>query len=480
MSGQPVPAVGPFSKAWWTSNTPHRQGMTSCDFRRWAGTHAGPHGTGWKHRSTAVPLATGIGAHKGVQLIAEWILDWQEAHPGQQLVECPRGVVAWAATEAAERYEAKARAKGLLVTMNDATATAAIDQLIREQTCLVEGLTWVWALVHLPGLLAQYRLVAAEQEDGLVLDCTCGLGDAITDFDLHSQRGCEGIYYQTKCDQLWQHLQRQTTTYVEFKTWGSINIQKRERWKFDGQLRANMEAASRKFGVMVDEAFVVALLKGWRGRDKGAPPTDAKYQHSVLCYGYMDEGAPPIRQPEFALKFRNFDVVTGKNRQLPGSFKKTPVWEMPIPQTREGASIVESWITNHFTPDAYGDCIEVLGPFPRQQVLLPQTLEGIKAEERRWRADVEMLREQGAVMPDHPLVDATIARSWECLGYDATPCEFGYICFREAGWQDPETTGRYERRRPHHAPEAQAVIALGHQLPESDDDEFGISEESDE
>lgn len=473
MSDQPVAMIGPFPKAWWTSNTPHVVSTTGCDYRRWLGQHAGAHGTGWRYVSHAVPLATGTGIHKGVQLVAEWILDWQAAHANQRLLEIPRAVVAWAATEAAERYAARARARGLQLTLTDATTSEMTEALIVEQATLIEAVTWVWAVVHLPALLQEYVLVAVEPEDVVVMDCTCGLGDGISDVGLHDARGCAGIYYQAKCDQLWRKIDRQTLTYVEFKGWGSVNLYKRAKWKTNGQLILNMEAASRRYGVGVDEAFVVALIKGWRGRDRGAPPTEPKYQHTPLIYGYYDEGNPPLRPPQFAAQYTTLDALTGKQHRLPSTFKKLPIWQMPLTASREGATAVETWIVDHCTPKVLAEAIEVLGPFQRNVLQVPRSILAVRAEERRFRADVDYLREQGAVMPDHPLVDQVIARSWECLSYDGIPCEGTRVCFYEPGWENPEAMGGFERRRPHHEPEAAAVAALGHELPAHEDDEDG-------
>lgn len=458
---------------WYTSNTPQAKGWTHCDMARYLGQHAGPHGTGWKHRSTAVPLATGIAFHKGQQMIGEWILEWQDKHPNQRLVELPVEVTAWAATEAAEQYTAKATAKGLLVTSTDATAAIYINQLIAEQACLIEGMIWVWSLVLLPPMLQSYRLFCVESEDTIILDCTCGLGEAVADLALHQQRNCAGIVEQCKEDQIWQHVDRKTLTAVQFKTWGTTNAGKENKWNHSLAMLANMEAATRRLGIPVDEAFVDLNLKGWRGRDKGAPETDPKYQHSVLCQGCYDPGNPPIREAQFAAKYRTRDPLTGKNHQLPSSFQKFNVYDptIEIPLVRPGASRVESWVRQFIPADVQGELIKRLGPYSRSQLKVPLALAGIKAEERRWRADVEFLREHGAVMPNHPLIDEVIARSWECTSYDNTPCEFGFICNREPGWQDPEGSGRFERRRPHHRPECDAVLAQGVELPDDDDND---------
>lgn len=455
---------------WYSSNSPHKDGTTTCDMARYLGYHAGSHGTGWRLKSQNIPLATGAGLHKGLQNVADWIMEYQANHPNRRLLELPIEVAAWAATDAAESYRARATARGLLLTENDSTVREAVETLIAEQATLIEGMVHVWCLVHLPALLSEYVLVAAEREDGLIFDCTCGLGDAIVDEGLHVARNCAGILYQTKCDQLWRHATRSTHLYPEFKGWGTINAGKEKKWEHDGQLLFNLEAASKKFGVPVDEAIVAVLLKGYRGRDQGDPPEAPKYQHSPLCYGYFRGGAPPFNTAEWKAKAKWRDEF-GKGHTLPftgpNRFQKVPIWNEAIPMEpiREGASRVETWVRRHIEPIQYADLIRVLGPFPRNQVRLPLAVKGILAEERRFRSDVELLRTHGAVLPDHPMIDDVIVRTWECTNYDGTPCSFKRICFREPGWENPEGSGWYERRRPHHAPELAAVEALGIDLP---------------
>lgn len=472
----PTALNGPYPLLWYSSNTPHKQGQTHCDYARWLGQHAGPHGTGYRLRSTAVPLATGIAHHRGLELIGGWILEHEQKFPGA-LYQLPVEVAAWAADEAASAYEATARARGLQLTALDATNAAAIEQLIMEQRTLVEALVWIWALVRLPGLLPEYTIFAVEDEECIVMDCTCGLGEQIADHDLHAANGCAGIAYQDKPDMIWRRRNDPNSyAYIQAKSWGSINASKEMKWEHDAQLLFGMEAASRRYGINVTEAFVDISLKGWRGRDRGKPVTEPKYQHTYLAYGYhnpviglqdvMSDTAAAIGA--WAAEDSWHDGT--RPRKLSGDYAKVPIWEpeRPLPVVREGASRVENWVRGVLTPLQQAKQLTVLGPFPRPVNRVAKAVAGIKAEERRFRADVEYLREHGAIFPDHPLVEEVISRSWECTHYDGTPCFGRRVC-----WDDmhPETSGKFERRRPHHVPELEAVLALGHDLPESDEHE---------
>ena len=107
---------------WFTSRTPAIEGQTHCAYARWLGYHAGPHGPGWRRRATHIPLATGAAVHEGLELLGGWLKDANKP-PSPE-------VIAWAATEAASRYEQQARHKGLILTLGDVDATSAYDHLI--------------------------------------------------------------------------------------------------------------------------------------------------------------------------------------------------------------------------------------------------------------------------------------------------------------------------------------------------------------
>lgn len=461
---------------WFTSRTPARDGQTHCAMSRYLGQHAGVHGTGWRRRATAVPLATGTYVHKGVELLTGWWQEWSLKHPGQQLTAMPAEVIRWAAGTAADQYEAKARKQGLLVTLGDLDSNEGMLTLIAEQRTLVEGLVWVWALFRLPMLLASYRILAIEQTDTIMLDCTCGLGDAVSNWRLHETRGCQGICHQGKGDLLLESLTDETRPYIELKTASSSNIGRERGYEHDGQLLLNIEAASRKHGKRIGPAFVDVLYKGWRGRDKGDPLDAPKYQHSILCYGYFDPGSPPVREPGWAAEYWWTDQM-GKRHRLGNQYKKTPIWDdtLPMPMIAPDATRVESWIRGYVTMAMLPDLMKVLGPFEQRSDLLNDALASVRAEENEWRDRVVTLHEANIHGPDG--AQAVISRSFQCTNYDGTPCAFKLICDKTPGWQDPGTMTRgdgqviYIPRKPHHSEELAALIDRGLTFESDDDDD---------
>lgn len=429
--------------------------------------HAGPHGTGWRTRATSIPFATGGAVHIGLESIGKWLLEYQQGRPQQHVTELPDEVIAWAAIDAADQYERTARARGLLLAHNDTTVETAMDDLILEQRTLIEALTWVWALERLPGLLAQFQMVDVEAEEALILDCSCGLGMAVFDPTAHEARQCTGIAQQSRLDWLMARLDTQALVDIEFKTKASPQPAWETAWEHSSQLWIQMDTASRRLGRDVAHAYVDVLFKGWRGRDKSAPPEVPKYQHSFLCYGYFDEGSPGLRDAAWSPSYRYVDSQ-GKGHTRGKNFRRHGIWDpnTPLAEVRPGASRVESWVRGILTTEERASCLKVLGPFPKPRSRTPLAIKGLLAEETVWREKVRALQAIGATMPDHPEIDDAISRSWKCTGFDGVPCMFKWMCNREVGWEDPEGSGKMIPRTPHHALERDAFLAKGASFPE--------------
>ena len=482
---------------WFTSNTPITEGQRHCRMARYLGYHAGAHGTGWRRKSLSVPLATGGAVHRGVELIAEWVLDYQAAHHGmppapsaRYPLGIPAPVVAWAATEAAAQYEASARKRGFEETaltavgvddVDPATLPPAVETLILEQRTLIEGLIWLWAIVQLPGLLGPYRVLDSEREEGLILDCSCGLGDAVADIGTHHARGCTGIVVQGRADLLLESTVSGQVTYQEIKTKASPNYPWEKAWEHSGQLRVNMEAARRRLGREVAAGYIPTLFKGKRMSDRDDPAAPRR-QDSPICYGWFDEGSPGFRPEAWAAAYK-FQDDYGKNHTLGKNFVRTPVWDLSVTLPLRETNLIErgvevtrvgQWVTQYLTPLQRAQIVKVLGPFPFQASAIPLTLQSIQVEEDDWRDRVRLIRGNAAELhlSDVELADAYVSRSWNCTPFGGEPCMFKPICERASGWQTPETMGVYEFRTPHHAPEREAFEAGGVVFPAPEDDEF--------
>ncbi len=483
-----------FPAIWYTSGTPIGIGQRGCAFERWLSNHAGTHGTGWRRKAVAVPLATGKGVHNGIELVGKWILDYQAAHPRAHVTQVPFDVVAWAAIEAAERYAEGARKQGLEITKTDLDAKPAIDRLILEQQTLIEAQVWIYCLARLPVMLADYRLLDVEREETPVIDCSCGLGDWVGSVEVHAARGCTGICMQGRADFLWEGVSAHVggkIVYEEFKTKATPNYGWENAWEHAMQLVINMEAGSQRLGREISEAFVPVLYKGRRDRfdrnDQSAP----RVQQSPLVYGYFDPGNGMTRLPEWSARNYWKDDY-GKGHYLPKTYARVGIWDDTVDTLagsnpngvafRGEASRVERWVTGWILPSQYPELLKVLGPFPKPRARVPKAIQSVLTNERAWRQDVDALRRLGIYTAlDHaqdlPAVDAimaadVIARSWNCTKFDGTPCAFKQVCHDDL---DITASPEFEIRTPHHSIEAAAlrpyVEALGLAFTNEDEDE---------
>lgn len=496
--------------------------MRHCQMARYLGYHAGPHGTGWRKIRQSIPLATGSAVHTIAELMGEWIKEFQSAHHGMPPQQLPKDVIAWASSEAAAQYEVNARARGLVSAseldvlegmtspaavgtvdqsgqpaLSDLQAMAAIGEgdagsneynsqgafespndraarfqnnIILEQRTLIEAIGWVFGSLYVPNLLQTHRVLDVEREEQIIIGCTCGLTEAVTNWLPHYNRGCTGMVQQGRADWLLEgHAQnvKGEIVYDEFKSKAQPNMSWSKAWEHSGQLYINMQAAERRLGKRVSAANIPILYKGWRGRDRNDPITEPKYQHSVLCYGYYQEARPPFAEAEWRGHYRYVDDQ-GKGHTLPRTYTKQPIWEegRPMPAARDGASRIESWVTQQIltSPKNWPDLLNVLGPFPMPSPTRQlQHLRSVEAEEGFWRAHVNYVREaveQYGVDEDEAASEV-FSRSWACTHFGGDPCEFRPICDRNPGWETPGTMGVYKMRRPHHGPEREAVETAG-------------------
>lgn len=488
-----------FVKLWYTSGTVINTGQRDCAYKRWIGYSAGKHGTGWRKRATAIPLATGSGTHRGMEMVGKWLIDWQAAHAGLRLFggePLLQEVIAWGASAAASEYAENARSRGLELTNRDVDTVAATEQLILEQATLIEAQVWVYCLGRLPVMLADHVLVNVEVDENPVIDCTCGLGDWVADSVTHAARGCAGIVLQGKADFIWRNVTSGKFKYEEFKTKATPNYGWEMAWEHSGQLLINMEAASQRLGVDVDEAFVPVLFKGRRDRSDWNDKTSPKIQQSPLVYGYYDPGNGMLRPPEWASRYKWYDDY-GKGHTLPRTFKRTLITDQTIDLPsgnenpngvtfRSGASRVERWVTGWILPIQYPELLKVLGPFPKPRIAVEDRIQSVRAEERKWREDLKYLRECQVFTPTDVRRDITlgpitaadiIPRSWNCTNFDGTPCAFKWVCHREVGSENGiENNPEFEIRRPHHETELEAFQAHGVVFPTDDTETEGDPE----
>lgn len=437
-------------------------------------------GYGIRLKPRAIPLATGSALHRGGELSLLYMQEHNEV-PSRDAM---RGFIADAIGEYLEWCETR----GFQQTESDDN-----ERVMHEQICLIEGLAWtVWKIL-LPALHQHFVVVAVEQEDVLVWDCDCGLGDEQGDYTEHETRGCGGIGVQVRGDAYLRSRSSGELVCFDWKSDGNVH-----RYDWAEQFRASMQMAlqvisgERLLGEPISGGVIVAgLHKGWRSKEKtlqedgsyAEDPNDkTKYQQSPFCYAFRKPGNPPLEAEDwrFSYYYQEWDDKKGKmvGRSLKGKgFFKASLWGAELPDKPESYTTQEWLVENFMEDEALAKQVKLTPPlFPPQHMkdALKRAMihheKGIR--EALWLVWEELEKVDGDwSRPEfQAALDRHFPQSWDCRRYN-TICQFARICDREAGWQDPLGSGFYENRRPNHEPELQQAIARGAELPPEQDEE---------
>jgi len=199
----------------YTDRSRYEIGVGRCPMLRYLQYHAGPTGYGFRRTAASLPLVTGTGLHDGLAPLLTHVM-LNDTLPDEDLI---RQVIA----DQAATYRTQVERRSLAdVGEIDPVYLA---HLIDEQTSLITGLIWAFALDLLPQLHAENKIISVEVEEALVLDCTCGIGDRTGTFADHEAKECNGIGVQGRGDFLTENRQSGMVSYDEFKTTGRLGQQ---------------------------------------------------------------------------------------------------------------------------------------------------------------------------------------------------------------------------------------------------------------
>lgn len=454
---------------WLTDRSRFKRGTGRCACARYLGYHFGPTGYGITHASDALPLATGLSAHEGVEAFGRILL----AHDRLPTAEETRAII----HDVQARYLAKVTLRGFQGILAGPTT----DEIIREQAVLISGLLWAVRLKFLPWLHQTYRVRMVEQERPHFLTCTCGAG--ASPFDTHVARGCEGKVLMLRTDLVAQRRTGAGLAYFEVKTTGWESDAWAEQWETDCQLGLGTLDLQQMLGAEVTELYIVGLGKGSRRKDKyETDGVQRKKQQTALCYGYCKLGNPPLASDQWLPTWEWIDEH-GETKRANKTYKRRGVWELidsdwptwrAYREQDPTLTPEEFWVRT--LPESVLDKVcFLLGPMNRQDVQIASTRRAILGEESRWQETLWKLWE---LQQRHPWAseefqaefDLLVPKSWQCRPFGKEhQCEFVGICLREEGWQDPIGSGKYKPRLPHHSFELQQAIGRG-LLPEQAED----------
>lgn len=177
-----------------------------------------------------------------------------------------------------------------------------------EQCALVEGILRGFVRVVWPRLMAEYEIVAIEQE--LVFRHN-EKGEA----DLNGQ-----FVFMSKPDLIVRSKLDETLWYIEYKSTSSNKEAWVNSWQTAIQLHSGIRAVEQQREEKVAGVIVQGLYKGYVASGKSTSP---------FCYAYFKAGDPPFTKDRWS-----YTYVAG--------YKKYPIWERP--------GGVKEWIAN--MPDA--------------------------------------------------------------------------------------------------------------------------------
>lgn len=455
----------------FTDRTRHLRRIGKCPREAYLSTAFGPSGYGIARKRISTPLASGSMLHDAMGYLLDWLKSWDQL-PDDETVRAAIAV-------AHAKYDATCEARGLSFWQE---GDALMQRHILEQKTLISAMVWVWVLQKLPGLLADYMVVAVETEEVTVYDCTCGIGTSLPPWEAHAEKGCQGIALQTKAD--WIGELRSVPghfTYHEFKTTGLEASTWADKWDTDIQPHLGTIGWQDRTGQEISGIFVHGILKGRRLKEKAPGDVGRKYtgpdfQDTRLIYGYCFPGTPPLVPDDWQSEYDWWDPVENRARKLGPKYQKRLVTDYP--------GGVEQWIRDMPEEERQKHVLTV-GPILPNPGKTRDAVEGWVQAEQDTRQKVWVLHDlltSPLVNGDwtHPTVQGELARSfpqsWNCQPYGRRHgCDFIKICQKEAGWQDPLAFLDYIPRRPHHEPELQQAIARGLLVPEDsgDDDDDG-------
>jgi hypothetical protein len=460
------------SVLWLTDRSRYETGLSFCPRARLLEYHGGPSGYGMRRTAESLPLARGIYVHEAIGALLQTCL----ANGDDYRPDAP--AIRVAVQAATTKYRQSIEARGLA----QVAEPEQLQTTIAEQCALITGLTWCFGLEFLPWFLEEYELIAVEQEDIAVLDCSCGLGDLLGLPADHEARGCAGIGWQCRPDIIARHRRTQAYSYWELKSASAFDQRFETGWETKVQFSAGVLGAEQRLStelgeqVRIDEMWVVGLLAGSRWAKDGEP----RRQNSLLCYGYFQPGQPPIRPDTWEWEYENQER---KPIRLPRSYQKRGVWLGPFDGMPEGMDPAEYWV-RWLPAEARKKQLGPVGPLNRQQVLLDGFKQELIAEERDWQQrlwQAHDVYERVGGDWSHPeyqgVLNQLFRRSWACDRFGREyGCQFKGLCLQHEGWQDPIGSDRFVLRAPHHQPEADQMVARGVALPEAllqDDQEEG-------
>lgn len=385
-----------------------------CNFERYLRYHYLKYGI--SKQGFSIPLATGTYAHAAIEMILNLVKTTDELPRSEDIREIVNQVT--------DNYTSEVLEAGF----QGLEANERVEHILNEQTALISGLTWSWAIFVLPHLIEEYAILHVEQEMEKIVGCTCGLAN-IGEVKDHVARNCNAVVIMTRPDLVAKSHKTGALVYDEFKTGSRIDAS-----TFDGDVQFAFGACGIEgyTGEELTESYVHALSKGYR--KKGYNYETKQYdkppvQSSSLCYAYVSGGISGMVPQDISFKY------TKKK-----GYKKTPVWEIEFANIPEGIPLTEHYISL-MSDDELESHVNVFGPFPYPKNQIEEMLIEVEHLEKRNNeifTYVDNIVQKEGLASDNAQkeIHAHIPKSWNCRDYNQI-CAMHPICMKDSGWDDP-------------------------------------------
>lgn len=337
-----------------------------------------------------------------------------------------------AAEVSVKAYQADAQARQL-----DIGESENAEEVIKEQSALVEALTRVAALRIVPSILAEYQVLSTEQEIEIV--------------------AVSNLVFMSRADAVLRRNESNDLYVLSWKSkgrWGpEIEQRTKEESEHDDQGLSESWSVGEKYGEPVEGVLMAWLIKQER---KEYPKGSGQYvTWSPLIRGYRkfnDDGSS-----EFAWAYTWDDTSEGRERRLGKGWTRFNVWEQP--------GGVKSWVhalhDGRVQPDA-GDCLArqcfMPVPFFRQ----PHKIESWARQAVEQEISVAMTRDYKDGLDVGCLneyLDTYFPQTLSACDQMGR-CEFHDICHGPSYIaDDPVGSGLYVWRQPHHDAETCSITS---------------------
>ena len=386
-----------------------------CEQERYWQYYGGETGFGLVPVAQSLPLATGSLVHAII---------------GDQLHGSVRTDPKPLITERLERYRAHALKTGFISDDPDEEGPSK-EWIVTEQSYLAAGIGLTFHKHILPDLLDRFEIIAVEP------DIALNLGELTDDLTLT---------HDTKPDFIARRKSDKAIVSWDLKTESNIDKGYADKWRMSVQMGVQCAGAAAYTGEPCNEYYILAIQKGMRSREYN-PETQGydgpKRQNSLFCYGYQfDSGLGPV---QFAPKYK-FKDESGKSRNLPKVWVKTPIWEMPL----NGDTIADRMadylarVEGKYNP--FDSFLEV-GAYRVPEVMVKRYFDSLRISEWDWVID----KAKGA----------RLVPSFQCWNEWGKRCAYWDLCYGEkAGAELNFTT-----RRPHHKGELKEMKEAGVDVP---------------